>query len=143
MAGPKKTPKKYFTVDEANAMLPLVGSIVRDITELAGDLRQRQERLVRLQGQYVLDEAHKEEIQELVNEFSRDQDRMQEFEQELGKLGVELKDYFLGLIDFPCRMAGREVYLCWRLGEPEVSHWHELDAGFAGRQKLARETMSI
>lgn len=143
MARPKTPPKKYFTVDEANAMLPLVGSIVRDITELAKDLRQRQERLASLQGEYVLDEAHKEEIQELLNEFSRDQERMQEFEQELGKLGVELKDYFLGLIDFPCRMTGREVYLCWRLGEPEISHWHELDAGFAGRQKLVHETTSI
>ncbi len=62
---------------------------------------------------------------------------MREYEQELRKLGVELKDYFTGLIDFPCWMDGREVYLCWQLGEPEVAHWHELDAGFAGRQKLA------
>ena len=61
---------------------------------------------------------------------------MHEYEHELQQLGVELKDYFTGLIDFPCWMDGREVYLCWRLGEPEVGHWHELDDGFAGRQKL-------
>jgi hypothetical protein len=61
---------------------------------------------------------------------------MQEYEQELRRLGVELKDYDTGLIDFPCWMNNRAVYLCWRLGEPEVSHWHELEAGFAGRQKL-------
>ena len=61
---------------------------------------------------------------------------MHEYERELQQLGVELKDYFTGLIDFPCWMNGHEVYLCWRLGEPEVGHWHELDAGFAGRQKL-------
>jgi hypothetical protein len=42
-----------------------------------------------------------------------------------------------GLCDFYSVMDGREVFLCWRLGEPEVSYWHELDAGFAGRQPLA------
>ena len=57
-------------------------------------------------------------------------------EDELRKLGVELKDHNTGLIDFPCRMGDREVYLCWRLGEPEVGYWHEVNAGFAGRQKL-------
>jgi len=47
-----------------------------------------------------------------------------------------LKDYFTGLVDFPSRLDGREVYLCWRFGEDEIAHWHELDAGFAGRQKI-------
>ena len=50
--------------------------------------------------------------------------------------GVELKDYFAGLVDFPSRREGRVVYLCWRFGEPAVAYWHELEAGFAGRQKL-------
>ena len=69
-------------------------------------------------------------------EFERDQQRMHEYEEELKNLGIELKDYDTGLIDFLCWMDGREVYLCWRLGESEVSHWHEIDAGFAGRQRL-------
>jgi hypothetical protein len=61
---------------------------------------------------------------------------MEELERELRQLGIELKDHYIGLIDFPCRLNGREVYLCWRLGEADVAFWHELDAGFAGRQKL-------
>ena len=61
---------------------------------------------------------------------------MHEYERELEQLGVELKDYYTGLIDFPCWMDGREVYLCWRLGEPDVAHWHEVTEGFAGRQTL-------
>src|SRR5437660_1491268 len=68
------------------------------------------------------------------------QERMQEYEQELKQIGVELKDYFGGLIDFPGLRNGRPVYLCWRLGEPEVSHWHDLEAGFAGRQKWTDES---
>ena len=130
--------KKYFTVTEANAALPLVGVIVRDITELARDLRERHERLARVRPSErgSMGDAHREEVQLVQAEFERDQERMQEFEQELKNLGVELKDYYTGLIDFPCWMNNHEVYLCWRLGEPDVAHWHEIEEGFAGRQKL-------
>jgi hypothetical protein len=132
--------KKYFTVAEANAALPLVRAIVRDITELARDLRDRHERLTRVRPveRAKIGESYEEEIQHIQQEFERDQERMHEFEQELKALGVELKDYYTGLLDFPCWMDNHEVYLCWRLGEPEVAYWHELDAGFAGRQKLPR-----
>ena len=132
--------KKYFTVDEANATLPLVSSILNDITRLANDLKQRHDVLQRMREGDGLTPAHQEELQSLIEEFEREQDHMQEFEQELRKLGIELKDYFTGLVDFPCWMNNHEVYLCWRLGEPEVAYWHELDAGFAGRKQLPKRT---
>ena len=72
-------------------------------------------------------------------EFERGRERMTAYIEELRTLGVELKDFFVGLIDFPCWKDGREVCLCWRQGEPEVGHWHEVEAGFAGRQKLLQE----
>lgn len=128
--------KKTFSVDEANAMLPLLRCILRDITALATDLKDRHQRILHLQSEGSLDQAHQEEIDQLVSDFERDQARMAEFENELQNLGVELKDYFTGLVDFRHVRNGREIYLCWRLGEPEVGHWHELDEGFAGRQKL-------
>jgi hypothetical protein len=130
--------KKYFTVAEANAVLPLLRSILRDVTDLARDLTERHERLSRVQppSRGQIGEAYREELQQMQGEFERGQDRMQEYLVELHNLGVELKDPGSGLVDFPSILADREVYLCWRLGEPEVAHWHELDAGFAGRQKL-------
>ena len=130
--------KKYFTVAEANATLPLLRAILRDITALARDLRDRHERLTRLRPSKrgAIAEAYDEELREVEAEFERDQERMQEYVQELTSLGVELKDPDTGLIDFPCWMDNREVYLCWKLGEAEVAHWHEIDAGFAGRQRL-------
>jgi hypothetical protein len=130
--------KKYFTVREANSTLPLVRAIIRDVTELAQELRERHERLARLtpNDKNSLSEAHLEELLQAQEEFQHRQERMQEYERELQQLGVELKDYFTGLVDFPSLMDGRPVYLCWRLGEAEVGHWHELGAGFAGRQKL-------
>ena len=56
---------------------------------------------------------------------------------ELGEIGIQLKDYTRGLIDFPCRREGRIVLLCWQIGDGDrIEWWHETDAGFAGRQKL-------
>jgi hypothetical protein len=142
-------PKKVITVEQANQMLPLVRAIVRDIVELAGELQQRQERLARIKPgkKGMLGEAHQEEYQQIQGELAKDAARMEEYLDELRKLGVELKGWD-GIVDFPGWMDGREVCLCWKLGEAEVSHWHEVDAGFAGRQKLladvtAGEDMNI
>jgi hypothetical protein len=136
------TRTRFFTPAQANAALPYVRAIVQDITRLAQELRSRHERLRRLKAgrQGTLGDAHQEELDQAEAEFERDQERMQEFEQELRQIGVELKDYVTGLIDFPSLRDGRTVYLCWQLGEPEVAHWHELEAGFAGRQKLRPES---
>jgi hypothetical protein len=130
--------KKHFTAAEANATLPLVRVIVQDITALAHDLKDRQDRLNRVRGsdESAMDPARREELQQVVGDFERDQERMHEYIKELERLGIELKDFMTGLLDFPSWMDDREVYLCWRLGEPEVAHWHELNTGFQGRQKL-------
>jgi hypothetical protein len=140
-----KTGKKFFTVAEANNALPLVRAIVRDITELAENLRDRHERLNRLKpgDRFRLSDAHEEELRQVRAELERGQERMDEYVRELGQLGVELKDYFTGLIDFPSLRNGRPIYLCWRLGEAEVAHWHELEAGFAGRQKLVPDASRV
>lgn len=54
----------------------------------------------------------------------------------LAEAGIVLRDADTGLVDFPSLRDGREVFLCWRLGEHEVGHWHEVDAGFPGRRPL-------
>ncbi len=128
------TKKKYFTVVEANAVLPLARSIVRDIAELADSLQERYDRLT---AEGDLPGARKEDWEQ---ELDTDQEKMRDYVQELQELGIELKDFHTGLVDFPARMGNREVYLCWKLGEPEVAHWHELDAGFAGRRKIKAQT---
>ncbi len=140
-----KTGKRFFSVTEANNTLPLVRAIVQDITALAHELSERRERLMRLKSheRLRLSEAHEEELQQVQAEQDRGQEKMEEYVRELAQLGVELKDYFTGLVDFPSLMNGRPVYLCWRLGEPEVAHWHELEAGFAGRQKLTPDISRV
>ena len=110
-----------------------------NITELAQDLRERYER-IEPPAESAASSTPSPSGRSADNCWptsNATRNAWANIETNCSKLDVELKDYFTGLIDFPCWMDDREVYLCWRLGEPEVAHWHELDAGFAGRQKLA------
>jgi len=132
--------KKYFTLAEANAMLPLVRAIVDDIVQLKNEIEERSERLRnvrRLPGQRRgEDNPYDEEVQQIEEEIEKENDRLEEFCDELRRLGVELKDPRVGLIDFLTQIEGREAYLCWKLGEGDIAYWHEIEAGFAGRQSL-------
>ena len=134
-------PAKLFTVDEANRMLPLVRAIATDLQELAGDLRQRQLRidhLIKGDDQQSGD-PYADELVQMRSDLENDSARLTEYLEELRELGVEAKGALEGLVDFPAMLDGRIVYLCWKLGEPEVLHWHEIDGGFAGRQPLTAE----
>jgi hypothetical protein len=139
MADPEK--KRYFTIDEANNALPLVRAIVTDIVAKYREVSDRKTRLDQIRDSRKetdrgRNDLYREELVQVEEELDREVARLQEFIDELEALGVELKDISRGLIDFRSIMDGREVYLCWLLGEEEVGHWHELDAGFAGRHSL-------
>lgn len=124
-------PTRYFTVPEANAILPEVKKIVAEI------LAARQ-RIVDAQPDLwpVLEKAvgngGSKKAGELLPEFNR----LERGVKALEGIGCILKDLNTGLVDFPTVRNGRQVLLCWRFDEPSVSHWHEIDAGFAGRQPL-------
>lgn len=134
----EKAPK-YFSVDEANRTLPLVRAIVDDIVKQARLVESLQQRLERIDPERRKpgDDLYSEELSQTQDELATEESKLQEYVDELQKLGVELKSDEIGLCDFRTLMNGREVYLCWRLGEPEVMYWHELDGGFAGRQPLS------
>lgn len=141
MKSAAKKPKRHFTVDEANQRLPLVRAIVGDIMRLYQDVHERKERLSRIRqlpgsASRNDESVYGEEVRQIEDDLEKDITRLEEFADELRELGVELKDPLVGLIDFPSRMDGREVYLCWKHGEEEIAYWHELAAGFSGRQSL-------
>ena len=131
-------PRKIFTVEQANAVLPLVRSITRDLAQLSQEVIERRERLALLSGgrTTAAKDLYSEELAQIEEELEKDSQRLHAYVEELRELGVEPKNGPEGLIDFPAMMDGRLVFLCWKLGEPEVLHWHELEAGFAGRQAL-------
>ena len=133
--------RKHFTVEEANAMLPLVKAIARDLSSLAHEVKDRRDRLDDLHSGRGRDKdvIFSEEVAQIERELEADTEQLQEYAEELRQLGVEPKDAFQGLVDFPAIMDDREVYLCWKLGEPEVLFWHDIKAGFAGRQALTAD----
>jgi hypothetical protein len=131
-------PSKVFTVEQANAVLPLVRAITTDLVELSREVIERRQRLALLTaGRHSTQrDPYSDELSQIEEELDKDQTRLQGFVEELRELGVEPKSAE-GLVDFPSQMDGRLVYLCWKLGEPEILHWHDIDAGFGGRQPLA------
>jgi hypothetical protein len=131
--------RKFFSVEEANKALPLVRAIVGDIVRQYRVVEGLQQRLstVLTDRRRPSDDLYSEELVQSKNELETEEDKLRTYIEELKNLGVELKSEE-GLCDFRSMMGGREVYLCWRLGEPEVMFWHELDAGFAGRQRLSK-----
>jgi hypothetical protein len=138
MSAHEYQPTRVFTIEQANAMLPLVRAITTDLTALARDVVERRHRLAMLTSgrQLKTGDPWSDELAQMDAEIDRDVQRLQEYVAELQQLGVEPKGAIEGLVDFPCRMDGRLVLLCWKLGEPEVLYWHDLEAGFAGRQPL-------
>ena len=123
---------KLFTLDEANRMIP-----------------EMREKLTRLQSLYARIGAMRDEAKAAASasEFGGGMEggsgyvralyKVGKLTTEIHEAGVQLKDYDRGLIDFPSMRGGRIVLLCWQLGEgDEIEWWHEMDAGFAGRQPL-------
>jgi hypothetical protein len=123
--------KRYFTLEEASEVLaelrPLVGQML-DIRQELLDIQPELEPVL----QKVLGNGGGKVASQAVAYF----ERLEELIGRIQQLGVELKDINSGLLDFPSLRDGREVYLCWRYGEDEIRFWHEIDAGFAGRQPL-------
>ena len=123
--------RRFFTLHEANRMLPLVRHIVDDIGNTARVYERLQTRL-----DSKNDFAPSTEDRRLLEaELSDYADRLEDCLQEMRNLGVEFKGWE-GLVDFPAWVDGREVEYCWKQGEPTVSHWHELYAGFSNRKPL-------
>lgn len=119
MTGPRT-----FTPAEANRMLPLVRRIVADILAAGRELR-------RLAPDGLAPESR-------VPEVDRQMQRLKDLVNELEQLGCQYKDwnFDVGLVDFPARIEGRDVLLCWRSDEPEIRFYHGLEDGYTGRRPI-------
>ncbi|MEA2573426.1 MAG: hypothetical protein QOH93_724 [Chloroflexia bacterium] len=131
---------RYYTLSEANGMLPQLSQLL--------ELMQAQRRqLELLQGRSSVvaqktrgnGNHNPSEDVALVQATTQVEEALEVAIKQLQGWGIELKDLETGLVDFPALREGRTVYLCWKLGEPEIAFWHETDSGFAGRQPLDEE----
>lgn len=125
---------KTFTLSEARSLIPKLRTLLmrvtkeRDILALMNDELERAREKAELGGGTHLGVAYLKHIAI----FSEAVQKVQE-------LGVLIKDFRTGLIDFPYEYDGRIVYLCWKLDEDDIDWWHEIEAGFAGRQLLTED----
>lgn len=122
--------KHHYTREEARALLPQLRQWLNRLRELRRELEKRDRRL----GQ-LMDRGH-DVGGPLVNEWVRLMADIRDVFAEFERREIQVKDLERGLVDFPALIGGREVFLCWEQDEDDVEFWHELDGGFAGREKL-------
>lgn len=129
---------RYFTREEAEALLPRISVVLRDIQQERAGMRESEEELETLEARARGNGHHlHEQIARLQQAMARHIQALHALAAELDRFGCELKDPDTGLIDFLSLRDDRPVYLCWRLGEEEhIKYWHDLQAGFAGRQPI-------
>ena len=126
--------KKYFTLESAQKNLP---KIRKSLTKLQ-NLKKAIDAI--LSVSINPREIEYDEFRETNTKLNKEYHKLSyEFHKELEKLektGCLLKDLGQGLVDFYCRFEGRDIVLCWKFGEEKIRAWHELDAGFAGRNPI-------
>jgi|WetSurMetagenome_2_1015567.scaffolds.fasta_scaffold421359_1 hypothetical protein len=124
--------KKYFSLCEANRSLVLVRRIVADIVR---DYRQLCE--LHAACRTFDSSGNVTQAEEIRRKYASVTDHLSELQEELEKVGCEVKDYRMGLVDFPALLnRKREIRLCWQLGEERIACWHEPDAGYADRRPI-------
>ena len=122
---------KLFTVEEANALLPLLRRLMDEVHRQRGVIL-RLEPEVKLAGERASEGGGTKSGARYVEALNGVMEGMEE----ITELGIQIKDFDRGLCDFPHLRDGRVVLLCWQSGEDRVEWWHEVETGFAGRQPL-------
>ncbi len=122
---------KYFTVEEANIALATIRPLMNEIMQL------RQEILAKQPVAWpAVEKAAGNGGSKIASSIAMEFSRLDALVRKILETGAEIKDLNTGLVDFRSFREEREIYLCWKYGEEQLSYWHDLDAGFAGRQLL-------
>ncbi len=122
--------RKHYNRDDARALLPKIRDWLKQLGRLRESLSQQDQRLARLLA------AGNDAGGELVNHWVKTVAATKMVLQEFAQREIQVKDLDRGLIDFPAIIGGREVFLCWEQDEDDVEFWHDLNSGYAGRERL-------
>ncbi|MFN8558650.1 MAG: DUF2203 domain-containing protein [Dehalococcoidia bacterium] len=129
--------KRLFTIDEVRALLPRARALATEL-RASKQAYERHHAAIDLlatraagEGPQALTALERHHV--AVNEAAG---RFRSLAEAAVNLGIEVKGIDEGLLDFPSERDGRVVYLCWKLDEPDISWWHDLDTGYRGRQPL-------
>ena len=122
--------KKHYTREEASALIPQLRAWLEQLAELQKTVQKFDQRIQNL----MQDGSDAGGI--AVNGRIRAEVAARELLQEFQSREIQIKDVERGLVDFPALIGGREVFLCWEKDEESIEHWHDLDTGYAGRERI-------
>ncbi|HVH67565.1 MAG TPA: DUF2203 domain-containing protein [Gemmatimonadales bacterium] len=129
-------PPKYFTLAEANRTLPLVKRIVADLVSLHPQWRDLVAKYEVVSAGARPDWGESTEQLALRGRIEDVARQINGYLEELAQIGCVFKGFDEGLVDFYGKLQGRDILWCWKQGEERIEHWHELEAGYAGRQPI-------
>ena len=129
-------PHKVFTLSEANRTLPLVKRIVQDVASFYPSWKDLVSRYELIAAEARPDWGESPEQLSLKSQIDDVARKINACLVELEQIGCEFKGFEEGLVDFHGKLEDREILWCWKMGEDRITHWHELEAGFAGRQPI-------
>jgi hypothetical protein len=130
---------KRFTLREVERLLPELGVLLRDAVAQRSEYREAQQRFqaitehVMFAGGTLVDRGDAREARVRLDQAAA---ALSATVEKIQKTGCALKDLDVGLVDFPSVYRGRDVFLCWKLGEPSIGYWHGVEEGFAGRKPI-------
>jgi hypothetical protein len=130
---------RYFTVAEANRLLPALTERMQALRRLQSAAREKYEEMRRIRQVGYRQDGNLimlTDYQQSKREFDQTVAEANRLLNEIHEWGCRVTDVEMGLVDFPAKVGGQDVYLCWRVGEPEVQFYHGLREGFTGRQPL-------
>jgi hypothetical protein len=130
---------KTFTLEEAQSLLPVVESLLKRAMEGKQAAEKVESGLSDLARRIYLSGGMRVDVGKVAKERAEMEAHLQRVREsiaEIDSIGVQVKDFDAGLLDFPCRLDDQVVLLCWRMGETSIEHWHTVDSGFQGRQPV-------
>jgi hypothetical protein len=130
---------RFFTLQQAEKLLPDVGSAIREAIALKAEYEQTEEEWQNFSQRVAVMGGVRVDRGQVLEQKNRREEAARALKQAIDKVhefGCLVKDLDIGLIDFPTLFQGEEVYLCWKLGEAGIQFWHGVDEGFRGRKPI-------
>lgn len=122
---------KYYTSKEANNLLEVIRPLVGEMMGIGEKIRDHQPEIWSVVEKSAGNGGNPE-LSKLLPDF----DRLDAILHRLQDMDIEVKDLTIGLVDFPALHEDRVIYLCWKYDEDSIQFWHEVEAGFSGRQRI-------
>jgi hypothetical protein len=123
--------QEYFTLEEANRALKIIRPLMHEVQAIRQKILANQP-----EAWPAIEKSAGNGGNRALSDMVQDFEKFDALIHQIQDTGAQIKDINTGLLDFSALKDGREVYLCWQYGEEDIAFWHEVEAGFAGRQPI-------